>query len=93
MTNLVHDGNVINSICQGKITMMHKNKWLTKKEAYSMALRVARAKRISIQEVAKLLRISHTTIYRWNTAQVSQPDVRITEALKELAVKEGITKH
>lgn len=72
--------------------MMHKNKWLTRKEAYNMAVRIAKAKDISLQKVAKLLRISHTTIYRWNTDQVSQPDVRITEALKDLAIKEGITK-
>lgn len=70
--------------------MTHKNKWLTRKEAYKLACEIAEKKQISIEKLAKIIGISHTTIYRWGNGSISLPDVRKTEILKELAIKEGI---
>lgn len=71
--------------------MAHKIKWMTASEAWILAQRLA--KRLgNIEKVAKAIDCSHTTIYRWGKKSKTQPDVRHTIALKELAVKEGLLK-
>ena len=73
--------------------MSGKNKWLTQREAWKLALELSKVKTYgNIQTVASKLGIAHATIYRWGEKRKRIPDVRITEALKELAIKEGIIK-
>lgn len=70
---------------------MKKNKWLTGKEAWELASKLAE-KYGNIEAVAKKIGTATSTIYKWGKESVDIPDVRITEKLKELAIKDGIIK-
>jgi hypothetical protein len=71
--------------------MSRNNKWLTRKEAWNLAQKIAE-KLGNIQAVAAKIACSPATIYRWGQFPKGTADVWITEALRDLAIKEGIIK-
>lgn len=70
---------------------MHRNKWMTGKEAWILANKLAK-KYGNIEGVAKKLGTATSTVYKWGSDNINIPDVRTTEALKDLAIKEGMYK-
>lgn len=72
--------------------MAKKNKWMSRKEAWLLAQKLAKIYG-NIQAVADKINTATSTIYKWGSEpNGGDPDVRITTELKELAVKEGLIK-
>lgn len=66
-----------------------QNKWLTMKQAWDLASRLAE-KLGSVEKVADKIGCHYATIYRWKDGGKKLPDARYTLSLQALAESEGI---